>query len=75
MKRLYLLSGSSASTDANSMLSSTGISFEVVHISSREALAGIYRDLAIGTLPALIMETTVIQGVGQIRSFVESQRA
>ena len=74
MKRLYVISGSSASTDAEVLLSSRGIAFEKVDVSDRDSLAGIYRDLSIGTLPALSSDTGLIEGIDQIRSFVEGRK-
>ena len=72
-KKLYVLLGSSSSTDAASLLSSTGIIFETVEVSDRDTLAAIYRDLSIGRLPAYQDEARVIQGIGPIRTFVEEQ--
>jgi len=73
MNRLYVLSGSSTSTDAQALLSSTGIRFEVVDVSDRDTLAAIYRDLSIGVLPALWHEDGLIEGLTNIERFVESR--
>lgn len=74
MKRLYILSGSSTSTDAENLLLGSGLKYEVVDVSDRDSLAAIYRDLEIGVLPALWDDAQVIEGLAGIRNFVEGQR-
>ena len=70
MNRLYVLSGSTSSSDAEALLSSTGIVYETIDASDRETLAAIYRDLSIGVLPALMSESRVFEGLDEIQGFV-----
>jgi len=51
------------------------MSLETTDVSDRDALAAIYRDLSIRTLPAFLNEATLIEGISEIRTFVRGHQS
>ncbi len=70
--KLYFLSGSKHSEEAEQLLHRKRISFEKIDASSRYMMAAIHRDLGIDELPTLVYMNTRYVGLKKIRDFVEA---
>ena len=72
MYTLYLLSGSRHSEEAKDLLSSSEIQFELRSLSDSDQLSGIFFDLGIRELPALVSGSTMAEGLENIRTYIST---
>lgn len=74
MVKLYYLSGSRHSKEAEELLSSRGVAFEKIDVSEVRALSDIRKDFGIKKLPTVIDDKSRYEGVKQIRRFLEKSK-